>query len=191
MQFYTYLITDPKYYSDQNDDFKEKLENVLKKHSVHMASFRDKLSSEKLELAKIFLELCNKYNIKKTIINSDFNLAIDLNFSGVHLTSQQFDCIEFCKEKGLYVIISCHNFDEVKKAYEYGADAITYSPIFYTPFKGKPKGIESLKALVSKYEDEKDFKIIALGGIISQEQIAEVEKANADGFASIRYFIDN
>ncbi|MGB3751548.1 MAG: hypothetical protein WA945_08265 [Arcobacteraceae bacterium] len=37
------------------------------------------------------------------------------------------------------------------------------------------------------YQDE-NFKIIALGGIISFENVEEVQRTKAKGFASIRYF---
>jgi len=63
-------------------------------------------------------------------------------------------------------------------------DFITYSPIYETPDKGAPKGIEELKKMVLRY----NVKIIALGGIITPEQVKEVEDAGAFGFASIRYF---
>lgn len=192
MDFISYLITDPKYYTDEKESFTKQLEKVFIKHKVDMASFRDKLSTEIDELAKTFIEVCKKYDIEKTIINTDIELALKYNFFGIHLTSKQFDKIKECKEKSLYVIISCHDFDEIKKAYDLGADAITYSPIFYTPFKGKPKGIESLKALVDKVKviKNRDFKIIGLGGVIDSEHIDQIKSTGADGFASIRYFVD-
>lgn len=190
MEFINYLITDPKYYSDEKEKFSEVLDNSLQKHNVSVASFRDKQSSNIEELAQVFLTICKKHNIEKKILNSDIELALKLNFDGVHLTSKQFDKIKECKEKGLFVIISCHDLDEASKAYELGADAITYSPIFYTPFKGKPKGCEALKSLVEKLDIKREFFIIALGGIIALEQIEQIKTTGANGFASIRYFID-
>ena len=118
-------------------------------------------------------------------INQNLELAIKLNFDGVHLTSQQFDKIKQAKEVGLKTIISCHTFEEVDKAISLGANRVTYSPIFYTPNKGEPKGIEKLCEAVEKY----DIDIIALGGIISKEDIDEVKDSGAKGFASIRYFV--
>ena len=86
---------------------------------------------------------------------------------------------------GLYVIISTHTHDEVEKAQKMGADAVTYSPIYESPDKGNPKGLEDLKLIVDKIR----IPIFALGGIISQEQIYAVEASGAYGFASIRYFM--
>ena len=45
---------------------------------------------------------------------------------------------------------------------------------------------QKLKDIVSKYQN---INIIALGGIINDEQIEEISKTNAYGIASIRYFI--
>ena len=64
-------------------------------------------------------------------------------------------------------------------------DFVTYSPIFETPNKGEAKGIENLKTMVDRY----NIPIIALGGIITEEQIKAVKETGAYGFASIRYFI--
>lgn len=192
MQFLKYLITDPKYYGDDKTTFEKVLSKALSSHQISIASFRDKITENTKELAELFLEKCKQNNIEKVILNSNIELAISLKFDGVHLTSKQFDKIKECKENGLYVIISCHNFEEVKKAYDLGSDAITYSPIFYTPYKGKPKGIEALKALKTSIDEikQREFKIIALGGIIDEDHIDQIKDSGVSGFASIRYFID-
>ncbi|MCK5294641.1 MAG: thiamine phosphate synthase, partial [Arcobacteraceae bacterium] len=113
-------------------------------------------------------------------------LAYSLKATGVHLTSTQFENIKDAKELDLKVVISCHTLDEVEKAIKYKADFITYSPIFNTPNKGEPKGVDILKDVVEKY----DIDIIALGGIVTKKHIIQIEDTNCYGFASIRYFID-
>jgi thiamine-phosphate pyrophosphorylase len=62
---------------------------------------------------------------------------------------------------------------------------VTYSPIFVTPNKGKAKGCEELFQVVQKVK----IPVIALGGIISDEHIKQIELTGASGFASIRYFL--
>lgn len=181
-----YLITDPKYYTNDEKEFKKILINVLNKQEIDITCFRDKKSSNFQDLAKIFIEICKEKNIKKILLNGDYLLAYELNASGVHLTSTQFDDILKAKELGLYVIISCHTFEDIQKAIDYRADTVTYSPIFETPNKGVPKGIEALKEVVDKYPD---INIIALGGIINDEQIKQISKTKAYGIASIRYFV--
>lgn len=181
-----YLITDPKYYINDEITFKQTLSNALKKHKVDLACFRDKESNNFEALAKTFIETCHEKNIKNTFLNSDFLLAQKLGFYGVHLTSTQFEEIKKAKELNLKVIISCHNTKDIETARKYGTDYITYSPIFDTPNKGKAKGIKDLELVLNSF---KDMKIIALGGIIDETQVSKIEKTKAYGFASIRYFI--
>lgn len=182
----SYLITDPKFFTNEPEKFILKLKEVLSKHKVDIACFRDKSSSNFEELAKLFLKICREFKIEKVLINTDINLAIKLNFDGVHLNSKQFKEIEEVKKKNLFTIISCHNFDELKIADKLKLDCVTYSPIFQSPNKGEPKGVLNLKKAVNSFPN---LKIIALGGIVTNKQIKEIKNTKAYGFASIRYFV--
>jgi thiamine-phosphate pyrophosphorylase len=62
----------------------------------------------------------------------------------------------------------------------------TFSPIFETPGKGAPVGLEVLKSVTS----EVSIPVLALGGILTEAQISACERSGASGFASIRYFGD-
>ena len=181
-----YLITDPLYYTNDLTKFKNTLENTLKKKNIDIACFRDKSSKNYEELAKVFISLCKKYKINTILLNSDYKLAHRLGAHGVHLNSKQFNKIQEAKKLNLTTIISCHNEDEIQKAINFSSDMITYSPIFNTPNKGDPKGIEVLKKVLETYPKT---KIIALGGIIKDSQIQEINECKAYGFASIRYFL--
>jgi thiamine-phosphate pyrophosphorylase len=180
-----YLITDPKYYTNNPATFTQKLQTVLDLQHIDMICFRDKVSTNFEQLATIFKDITTKYNIKKVLINSNIDLAVKLGFSGVHLTSSQFHKIKEAKDKKLFVIVSCHSLDDILLAQTQKANMVTYSPIFQTPNKGKPKGCEDLANIVSKV----DIPIIALGGIIDSKQIDKIEQTKAYGFASIRYFL--
>mgnify|MGYP005841720101 CR=1 FL=1 len=107
------------------------------------------------------------------------------NATGVHLTSKQIKKIKKAKDLDLFVIISCHDFTDIEKALKDYANAITYSPIFKTPNKTQPKGINQLEEAIEIFED---INIFALGGITSNEQVKKISKTKAYGFASIRYF---
>ncbi|MDD2699485.1 MAG: thiamine phosphate synthase [Arcobacteraceae bacterium] len=181
----SYLITDPKYYSSDIKIFETTLTKTLKKHLPSIVCFRDKESQNTEELIKTFVKVCKKENIEDIFINSYIVLALKHKVKGVHLTSTQFDEIKYAKENGLEVVISCHNEEDIKQAIEEKADFITYSPIYSTPNKGEPKGLAKLQEVVKKYP----IKVIALGGIITEEQIEELEKTGVYGFASIRYFV--
>ncbi|SFV69925.1 Thiamin-phosphate pyrophosphorylase [hydrothermal vent metagenome] len=156
----------------------------LKKHLPAFALYRDKETSQYSFHAQNFVQMCKSIPNLKAFLHQDYKLAHALNASGVHLTSLQFDEIKNAKDLALEVIISCHTKEEVDKAEELGADYVTYSPIFETPNKGEPKGVEDLKELV----DSTSLKVFALGGIITKEQVLEVQESGAYGFASIRYF---
>jgi len=181
----TYLITDPSYYGSSADSLESSLEAVFSKNIPDFILYRDKFTSEYPQLASAFVKICRRYTIANVLLHGDYTLANTLGADGVHLTSTQFDVITEAKELGLYVIISTHSHEEAKRAEELGADAITYSPIFFSPGKGDPKGLEDLKEIVDKIR----VPIFALGGITACEQINAVSTTGVYGFASIRYFI--
>lgn len=177
--FISYFISEPSYFNNIND--------IFTKYNPNIVCFRDKETKVIEPLAKKFIQIAKKSDIKLVLINTHINLAIKYNYDGVHLTSKQFDEIAIAKQNKLFVIISCHTEDEIVLAKSYGADAITYSPIFDTPNKGTAKGTTNLKYIVDKYQD-KSFNIIALGGIVTNNHIEQIKKTKAKGFASIRYF---
>ena len=133
------------------------------------------------------MELAREFKISKVLINSDIQLYNELNFDGIHLNSLQFNKIEALKNKKIFIIISCHTESEIQAAKNLQVNAITYSPIFFKEKKAEPKGLENLNKMVKKYQ-EIFFHIIALGGIITINQVQQIKNSNAKGFASIRYF---
>lgn len=179
-----YLITDPLYYSNDLIEFEKTLKNVLENNHIDIACFRDKESANYNELAKVFVRVCKTYKVENILLNENIELAKELQ-CGIHLTSRQFHKIKEAKENNMYVIISCHDIEQIEKAQKSFVNAVTYSPIFATPNKGEPKGLPSLKKILSIY----DMNIIALGGIIEQQHIEQIDKTRAYGFASIRYFL--
>ncbi len=179
-----YLITSKDFYSDIPEIFRTRLHTQLSKHLPDFALFRDKESKNYEELTKVFLEVCAEFKNLKPFVHGDYKLAHTMHVTGVHLTSNMFDAIQKAKALGLEVIISTHTLEEVLQAQRLGANYVTYSPIFFTPHKGEPKGIESLEEIMKLT----NMKVFALGGIIEPEQVKEIAKANPFGFASIRYF---
>ncbi|MFA6187905.1 MAG: thiamine phosphate synthase [Sulfuricurvum sp.] len=181
----SYLITDPLFYGQDALTLNDRLEGALNRHAPDFALFRDKETPFYPELASVFIDVCRKHNVGHVLLHGDALTAYELGADGVHLTSHQFAEITHAKSRGLYVIVSTHTNMEVLMAQELGVDAVTYSPIFTSPNKGEPKGLEDLKVIVDKMR----IPIFALGGIISQEQINAVEVTGAYGYASIRYFV--
>ena len=175
----SYLITDPSLFGSTPEQLKIKLSASIKNYAPGYICLRDKNTSSYSVLAEAFLSLKGSH---KTLLHGDVDLAIALGAYGVHLTSLQFNEITRAKEAGLYVIASTHSYQEALLASE--ADAITYSPIFHSPNKGIPKGLADLKEIKGKIKTD----IFALGGILTKEQIKQVEDCDVYGFASIRYF---
>ena len=179
-----YLITSREFYTDSPAVFRKILHERLVKHLPDFALYRDKSNPRYKELASHFVQTCSQFENVKSFIHADADLAKSLNATGVHLTSTQFEQIEYAKSLNLEVAVSAHTHEEVLNAEEKGADYATYSPIFASPNKGEPKGVEDLKDLLAKT----DMKVFALGGIVSEEQVDFVERSGVYGFASIRYF---
>jgi thiamine-phosphate pyrophosphorylase len=175
----SYLITDPSVFGTNPEQLSTRLSASLEKYLPDYVCLRDKRSEDYALLAEAFLKLKGEH---KSLLHGDVDLAISLGAYGVHLSSLQFDKIEKAKKAGLYVIVSTHSLEEALLAK--GADAITYSPIFHSPNKGRAKGLADLKEIKGKIKTN----IFALGGITSKEQIKQVENCGVYGFASIRYF---
>ena len=178
-----YLITTPDFYTDTPSIFSGVLESRIIKHEPDYVLYRDKLNPNYEILASYFIKVCTGKNVK-SFIHQNVDLAKQLEATGVHLTSQDFEKITYAKNLGLEVIVSTHTHEEVLKAQELQADAVTYGPIFPTPNKGEPKGIKDLEELLAKCS----INVFALGGIIGEEHLECLEEVKPYGFASIRYF---
>ncbi|OQX74020.1 MAG: hypothetical protein B6D59_03760 [Campylobacteraceae bacterium 4484_4] len=180
----SYLITDPDYYGCDPELFASYLRGIFENHSVDFASFRDKSGNPPEIFAPLFLQICRQFGSERTLLSGDYILAKELGFWGVHLRSDQFDLITKAKKEPLFTIVSTHTLEEAKRAQELGADAVTFSPVFASPGKGKPRGIQRLGEVCKALS----IPCFALGGILETEQIRACEAAGAYGFASIRYF---
>jgi len=176
----SYAITDPTTlnFSTLSEDIKRFARRA------DMIVYRDKSSVEYATHAHLFIEETKRHSFAKVLLHTHIDIAIRLQADGIHLTSKDLHRIEFAKSKGLFVVVSTHSLYEAQLAQSLGANMITYSPIFRTPNKGEPLGTESLMRL----RDSITIPIIALGGILSEEQIENCLQNGASGFASIRYF---
>ena len=179
-----YLITSQEYGTNTPELFCNKLYEKFTKYKPTYALYRDKENPSYAFFAEKFVEICAGFESIKSFIHQDVDLAKKLNITGVHLTSKQFGEIGYAKSLGLEVIISTHLHEEVFKAHQLGADAVTYSPIFASPNKGEPKGVDDLIELLSKCS----IKVFALGGVVDESHIDMLRDTNVYGFASIRYF---
>ncbi len=181
-----YLITDPASYTSNSTEVIQKLLHVKAKYQPDYICLRDKTTSDYTSLSKAVANAFLQDAKTKLYLHTDFKLAYELRCDGVHLPSNSLHVIENAKALGLEVIVSTHTLEEIIEAEKRGADAITFSPIFPTPNKGKPLGLEKLKEI----NDKIHIKCFALGGIINAEQVKACEEVGVYGFASIRFFLD-
>ena len=180
----SYLITSREFYTDTPAVFRSILHEQLQTHLPTYALYRDKANPDYDIQAEYHIQVCSQFENVKSFLHQKPDLARELNATGVHLSSKQFDKIEYSNSLDLEVIISCHTHEDVLEAQKLGADAVVYSPIFTSPGKGDAKGIDDLSELVKKV----DIKVFGLGGIIDKTHVTEIQKSGAYGFASIRYF---
>jgi len=113
----------------------------------------------------------------KILVNSRADVALATGADGVHLPSN-------APEEtlpGLVVFRSCHTLEEIKAS---RADFVTFGPVFESPGKGEPAGLEALKAACQLGK-----RVYALGGV-NWENAAECMHAGAEGIAGIRLFQD-
>ena len=173
----SYLITDPSFYTHDS-----KLTSSFKKHQPDFALYRDKDFKDYDTFASHFVKLCKEHNVK-AILHNKAPLAHQLRAYGVHYSGDKL-CSIGTTSSELFQVLSTHNLEEIISAHQLGINAVTFSPIFETPNKGEPKGIDVLKEVVTN----SPLPIIALGGIINKEQLHAIDKTKAWAFASIRYF---
>ena len=182
-----YLITSRSFYTDTPPVFRSILHERLAKTLPDFVLYRDPVEPRYAEMAEYALQTCRAFENIKAFLHKDAALAKKLHADGVHLTSKQFGEIAHAKDLGLEVIVSTHTLEELYYVKELGADYATFSPIFSTPGKGEPKGVEALKAAI----EQVDMRIFALGGIVTPEHVQQISSASPYGFASIRYFYED
>ena len=113
----------------------------------------------------------------KILINSRADVALATGADGVHLPA------DAPRESlaGLITARSCHTLDEIRST---TADFVTFGPVFHSPDKGKPTGLETLAAACRLGKP-----VFALGGV-NWDNAADCMHAGAEGIAGIRLFQD-
>ncbi len=164
--------------------FKKKLLLLIKRKNPKFICLRDKnLSKKRLKsLAIVLKDVCSRFKVT-SLINTEIEIAYRVKLDGVHLPSSMIKNTYIAKRKKLFTIASCHNQKEIKKATK--ADFFTISPLFYSPNKQRPLGINYFCRLGIKEKR----KAIALGGIVDVNALRILKRKGIRKFASIRYFI--
>ena len=187
-----YLITDGTAKSENFNEKKRKILNLIEiavETKISLIQIREKQLSARLvfeltaEAAKIARD-----SRTKILVNDRADIALAANASGVHLTSASLSAAVIKQNfpKDFIVGVSVHSIEEAKTARLQAADFITFSPVFASPGKGKPQGIDELREICKQLNP---FPVIALGGV-DETNYAETLEAGASGFAAIRFLND-
>ncbi|WP_104748267.1 thiamine phosphate synthase [Helicobacter cetorum] len=192
-----YFIIPPLLYLNNSPEvFGQRLEAIFNRHTIiSKACLRDDFKRIK-NYFKPFVEICKAYEVESYINSEEASLsvetALNYSFDGVHFKDKFYPYFEPLKTP--LAMLKAHNkrcfysahslscvFDTLKK----GIDFVTLSPIFPTPNKGTPLGVE----IFNHCEGIEKSRLFALGGIISQAQIDWLKKQGVQGFAARRYFL--
>ena len=140
------------------------------------------------ELASEAVKLANQ-SATEILVNDRADIALAAKADGVHLTSLSLtpEIIRRNFPENFIIGVSAHSTEEAESAKRQGANFVTFSPIFYSPNKGKPQGVEKLREICAKLSP---FPVIALGGI-DETNYKFVLKNGAAGFAAIRFLNDS
>ncbi len=187
-----YLITDGKATVENFLEDKQRILEIIRlavKAKISLVQIREKLLTAKLifELTREAAEI-TKNTETKLLVNDRADIALAANADGVHLTENSLSA-EFIRQsfgENFTIGVSSHTIEKAKIAKVQKADFVTFSPIFNTPNKGEPQGLEKLREVCEKL---KPFPVVALGGI-DETNYEEVLRNGASGFAAIRFLND-
>lgn len=122
----------------------------------------------------------------RLLVNGRLDVALAAGADGVHLPSDGVPVAALRRRFGPGVLIgrSTHRIEEIGQAWADGADYVTYGPVYETPGKGAPVGVEGFARAAASVPG---FPVFALGGV-TLPRFQELARAGAAGVAAIRLF---
>ena len=162
------------------DDFYNRIEEISKINLKYLIlREKDLEHKELLIMAKKIKNILNNNGNIKLIINSDVEVAKEINAFGIQLSFKDFSENKGNDFKGIKGV-SIHSLGEALEVEKKGADYILYGHVFATECKKglKPRGLEELKEICSKVK----IPVYAIGGI-NKENYESVLEVGASGIA--------
>lgn len=184
-----YLITDGE---TTEENFPQKSAETLSlietavRVKIPLIQIREKnLSARKVFLLASEAVKLAKNSDTKILVNDRADIALAAEADGAHLPAQSLSAatIRRAFPRSFIVGVSAHTLEAAEEAKRQGANFATFSPIFASPNKGEPKGLDELRKVCEKL---KSFPVIALGGV-DDSNYKSVLEAGASGFAAIRF----
>lgn len=120
------------------------------------------------------------------LVNDRADIALAAGAHGVHLPESSIPAgvVRSTFSDELVIGVSTHSMAAAVLAAANGADYIFFGPVFDTPGKGPPRGLDELREIAAMLDL---FPVIALGGI-DERNFESVYEAGAAGIAAIRAF---
>jgi len=121
------------------------------------------------------------------VVNDRLDLALALDADGLHLGRRSIAVADArALWGGRWIAVACHAVEDVLRAADEGADAAVLSPIFPSPGKGPPLGVQALaQARDALTARACAVQLVALGGV-DEAGAAACFAAGADAVAAIR-----
>ncbi|CAN5379787.1 thiamine phosphate synthase [soil metagenome] len=187
-----YLIT-PGEATDANFDDSSRHILTAIQHAVDekvsLIQIREKDLSAKLlyELTTAAVQITSRTKTR-LLVNDRADIAVAAKADGVHLTANSVPVrvVRNLFPKKLIVGVSTHTEEDVFTAKDDGADFAVFGPIFSTPGKGEPTGLDVLSQICHVASP---FPVIGLGGI-DAENCESAVSSGAAGIAAIRSLND-
>lgn len=153
---------------------------------VEMIQVREKHlpARELVELTRHIVSLAAGTSVR-ILVNTRVDVALVAGASGVHLPSEAISPARWrtIVPAGFLIGVSCHTVEELRQAEGEEADFAVYGPVFPSPGKSAPIGIEGLTRGVQATR----LPVYALGGI-DKDKAATCLHAGAAGVAAISWF---
>ena len=187
-----YLITEG---DADSENFKLKKREILERvrlateNRVSLIQIREKNLTARLlfDLAEAAVEI-TKETDTRLLVNGRADIALAGGADGVHLPADGLlaNVVRRSLPSDFLIGVSAHSAEEALDAKANAADFITFGPVFESPGKGEPHGVEVLNRVCKLVYP---FPVIALGGI-DESNYERVLENGASGFAAIRFLND-
>ena len=188
VDFHLYLITN-RHQVATGHSLTSAIESALQ-GGVKAVQLREKdlPDDQLLPLARKLRTLTRQYDAL-LLINDHVDIALAVEADGVHLGGRSLatDLVRRQVGSEMLIGVSTHDREEIRTAFEQGADFVTFGPVYATPSKAAYGAPQGLKALADACRNS-PLPVFALGGI-TPERATEVLAAGAHGIPLISAII--
>ncbi len=188
-----YLITSGEATPENFDRTSREILDIVRvavEAGVSIIQLREKhLSARQLFELAVEAAKITRESSTRLLVNDRADIALAAKADGVHLAANSLPVkiIRGNFPSDFIIGASAHTLEAARSAADNGADFAVFGPVFETPGKGEPQGLEILAEVCG---DLHPFPVMGLGGI-DESNYSTVLEAGASGFAAIRFLNDS